>query len=68
MKRHILATAALGLCLIASAKEHRELFDNGWLFRMGADSAFNSKSEWRTVDVPHDWSIEGAFGDRKSVV
>ncbi len=61
MKRHILATATLGLCLIACAREHRELFDNGWLFRIGADSAFNSKSEWRAVDVPHDWSIEGAF-------
>src|SRR5712692_5197940 len=40
-------------------------FDAGWRFQKG-DAAGAEKSEyddaaWRTLDVPHDWSIEGPF-------
>ena len=40
-------------------------FDTNWRFWMGDDPAarqpnFDDKS-WRTLDVPHDWSIEGAI-------
>jgi beta-galactosidase len=39
--------------------------DFGWRFFLGdspqaADSQFND-SDWRSVNVPHDWSIEGPF-------
>jgi beta-galactosidase len=38
-------------------------FDTGWLFNYGdatgADAATFADSGWRTLDVPHDWSIEG---------
>ena len=45
---------------------HQRLnFDAGWKFRLGDDPAaaipsFNDKP-WRTLDLPHDWSIEGDF-------
>ena len=40
-------------------------FDSAWRFHLGDDAAaktaaFND-SDWRVLDVPHDWSIEGAF-------
>jgi len=37
-------------------------FDTGWKFNRGevahADSLVFDDSKWRTVDLPHDWSIE----------
>src|SRR5256885_17225492 len=40
-------------------------FDRGWRFHLGdvpngADASLGDSS-WRTVDLPHDWSIEGEF-------
>jgi len=42
------------------------LFDSGWRFHRGGaqgaeDPAFDD-SKWRTVDLPHDWSIEDLPG------
>ena len=40
-------------------------FDDGWKFRLGelTDSANNQldDSQWRALDLPHDWSIELPF-------
>lgn len=38
-------------------------FDDGWMFCLTdapdqKDNSFNDK-DWRTLDLPHDWSIEG---------
>jgi len=37
-------------------------FDSGWKFKSGnilhADSVVFDDSQWQTVDLPHDWSIE----------
>ena len=37
-------------------------FDLGWRFRLGAGEGFEAPAfddgGWRTVDLPHDWSIE----------
>ena len=33
----------------------KQLFDAGWQF------ALNDTTQWRNVDLPHDWSIEGDF-------
>jgi len=37
--------------------------DNGWRFHLGDDPAARrpdfDDTSWRTLDVPHDWSIEG---------
>lgn len=44
----------------------REDFGWGWMFHLGDFSSHemaenDSSSEWRSVDLPHDWSIEGSF-------
>ena len=42
-------------------------FDRGWHFHLGdlvgAQEVAFDDSGWRTLDVPHDWSIEGEFSD-----
>ncbi len=48
----------------ASARQHI-LMDSGWRFQLGDVNegqavGFDDKA-WRTVDLPHDWSIEGGF-------
>ena len=46
----------------------QEPFNEGWRFSLDADSTavapdFDDK-EWRVLDLPHDWSIEGEFSDK----
>lgn len=46
-----------------SSATHKQLFDNDWRFFLG-DTAGASLREfqdhsWRSLDLPHDWSIEG---------
>ncbi len=57
-------------CNYASAQSPRriESFDGNWKFMLGDDSlakqpAFND-SQWRRLDLPHDWSIEGGFNEK----
>jgi len=42
-----------------------ENFDNGWKFHLndlaGAQEPRFDDSQWRSLDLPHDWSIEGDF-------
>ncbi len=54
----------------ASAQSARKVenFDSSWKFMLGDDSlaknnTFNDK-KWRTLDLPHDWSIEGSFSQK----
>ena len=54
-------------CLSAGAQPSRTVtgFDAGWRFVQadpsGAEApGFNDRS-WRTLNLPHDWSIEGEF-------
>ncbi len=60
-----LATGLL-LCTIASsaqAQRQHLLMDPGWRFTLGdvegAESLQFDDRQWRAVDLPHDWSIEG---------
>ncbi|MFI5157777.1 MAG: beta-galactosidase GalB [Sphingobacteriales bacterium] len=58
----------LSFCLTASAQRKVENFDSNWKFMLGDDSlaknnTFNDQN-WRTLDLPHDWSIEGAFSSK----
>lgn len=43
-------------------------FDSGWLFlkgdEPGAEKNEFADSSWRKLDVPHDWSIEGAADEK----
>jgi beta-galactosidase len=48
----------------------KENFDFGWKFYAGEtedvqSTSFND-SDWRTVNLPHDWSIEGNFNKNNS--
>jgi len=74
------------LCLIgtftnsllnAQSTNPREVipFDNGWHFWLGDDQSAKQinfdDSKWQTLNLPHDWSIEGAVnppptGDKNS--
>jgi beta-galactosidase len=58
----------LSFCLTASAQRKIENFDSNWKFMLGDDSLaknniFND-NKWRTLDLPHDWSIEGSFSQK----
>ena len=50
-------TIIICLMTITSAYgvERKQLFDFGWQF------ALNDSTQWRSVDLPHDWSIECEF-------
>jgi beta-galactosidase len=59
-----LATIAISTLPIWS-QGRKQLIDNDWKFHKGeltAEASENSydDSEWRIVNLPHDWSIEGA--------
>ena len=70
MNTHRAVTAVLMLLLAPSAMvaQRRTLnFDRGWRFHLGdlpgAQELGFDDAGWRMLDVPHDWSIEGAFSD-----
>jgi beta-galactosidase len=53
----------------AVAPRIRESFDFGWKFSKGdfpgAEMPEFSESDWRTLDLPHDWSIEGQIDEKE---
>src|SRR2546426_3441150 len=62
--------AALVVCVVpVTAAPQRSVlgFDRGWRFHLGdlagAQEAGFDDAGWRTLDLPHDWSIEGEFSD-----
>jgi beta-galactosidase len=63
-KLTLFAIAALAASGLAAA-ERRSSFDDGWRFSKGdtADAAqpVFDDGGWRTLDLPHDWAIEGPF-------
>ncbi|MCH5241098.1 MAG: DUF4982 domain-containing protein [Muribaculaceae bacterium] len=59
---------AVGATLIAStvsflhAADSRAVsFNNDWEFKLGNDTIGGS---WRTLNLPHDWAIEGDFSEK----
>ena len=44
------------------------LFNDGWMFHKGdvsnGEKEVIENSNWRQVDLPHDWSIEGPFSNQ----
>lgn len=62
------SAALLSVPAFAADKDTRapsgrsSLFDNGWRFRRGEGAGYENvgfdDSSWRSVDLPHDWSIE----------
>ena len=52
-----------------TAPRIRESFDFGWKFfrgdAPGAQLPESSDSDWRSLDLPHDWSMEGPYGEKE---
>jgi beta-galactosidase len=50
------------------AQRQTQSFDRGWRFYLGdvagAQEPAFVDSSWRRLDLPHDWSIEGAFSEQ----
>jgi len=53
---------AAWLCCGSANASDKTLFDFGWKFQLGdvkeASAAGFNDTKWRTLDLPHDWSIE----------
>ncbi len=66
--RHILILLIPVITVSLSAREV-ENFNKGWRFALNIDEAQNITSDdyddsgWRTLDLPHDWAIEGDFDE-----
>src|SRR6266516_1247191 len=64
-------TTLLVLVIVAgalAAQRKTEKFDSRWRFHLGdargaQDIAFDDAA-WRSLDLPHDWSIEGEFSEQ----
>jgi beta-galactosidase len=54
---------AISLAAPLAAQRQRYLMDPGWRFTLGdpagADKPAFDDRQWRRLDLPHDWSIEG---------
>jgi hypothetical protein len=69
MKKYFVNLFFCILCLVGrlSAQPVKQtlLFTDGWKFHNGeisnAEKENFDDASWRTVDLPHDWSIEGPF-------
>jgi beta-galactosidase len=51
-----------------TSSERKQLFDNNWKFFLGdtvsaKENNFND-ADWRKLDLPHDWSIEGQINPK----
>jgi beta-galactosidase len=63
----LIAALALNISCAAHAASPRMVtnFDFDWKFKLGDTPAASAEqfddSQWRTLDVPHDWSIEGEY-------
>lgn len=60
--------AFLMVATSASAQRTRTEFNTNWKFLSGDDRQAKEvaydDSRWRTLNLPHDWSIEGSFSDK----
>jgi beta-galactosidase len=63
-----LTVFVLAVIPLAAAPRTTLPFDSGWLFLKadapGADKAEFADSAWRSINVPHDWGIEGPFDEK----
>ncbi len=64
MKHSFILAVLLSMFSLSVSAHERELFDFGWRFTLDnpaqAEAVDHDDSKWRQVDLPHDWSIEGA--------
>jgi len=54
-------------CVLATEDRQLGLFDYGWRFHLGeapgAEKSDFQDKDWRSLDLPHDWSIEGPYDE-----
>lgn len=59
----LLTGCFLGYAQAQDSTERKQLFDDNWKFFLGDSTLFSSTDfndgNWRSLDLPHDWSIEG---------
>lgn len=59
----LLANCILGHAQSISNNQRKQLFDYNWKFNLGDEALAQSRdfndTGWRSLDLPHDWSIEG---------
>ncbi len=65
MKRKSIICLLLFLMVSNLSARERQLFDSSWLFSLGNDVKMSTTdfddSQWRKLNLPHDWAIEGDF-------
>jgi beta-galactosidase len=63
-----LAAIAFAQAARAGSARHLDLFDFAWRFHLGdapgADKGAFDDTTWRSLDLPHDWSIEGTYDEK----
>jgi beta-galactosidase len=61
----LLVTAFLSTQTIAQQSRQTLDFDKGWRFNLGdvahAEEPATGDAKWRSLNLPHDWSVEGKF-------
>lgn len=65
----LLIIAAFASCSNTETLNRKANFNKGWKFTLeSADKAYENNyndTDWKTVDVPHDWSVEFPFDSIK---
>ena len=64
---NILILFGVSACVFQAEESERKMnFDAGWKFYRGhvegAENEVFDDSSWRTLDLPHDWSVEPLDG------
>lgn len=59
--------ALCGLAVVSAGARERQQFDSAWRFAKGdaagAEQTQFADVDWRKLDLPHDWSIEGPYDE-----
>ena len=70
LKIKLFCLFAFYFLILTGAKAQRQVqnFDKSWKFFLGeatgAQNASYDDSKWRSLNIPHDWSIEGKFDEK----
>lgn len=68
--RNYLFTTAFVIFWFCTSAQHktRVSFNNGWKFKLDSVESYSDANvddaSWRTLNLPHDWSIEGKFDEK----
>jgi beta-galactosidase len=68
--KNLFLISFLFVSFAASAQRQIDNFNKDWKFYLGDDSIARetnyNDTKWRTLNLPHDWSIEGSFSEKHS--